>query len=408
MIRPAIGVMGPADLVDPVAATAEETGRAPVTRIPYRHEAEAPRLVERHRDEVDAWLFTGIVPHTIAESEKVLDRPAEHVSYSGVTLLSVIVRLLSKGRAVRALSVDTLDANEVRETLRAAGLTETECDVLKYRNGQTSRQVVDFHREAHERFGPDATALVCLGSAYAALREEIHAVRVAPSRRDVREAVESLLLKAQSRHYSDAQVAVGFAAVDGDRAILDPLLGELGASSFALDDGRVAFVTTRGPLWSATREFTRLPRLAALAEAARAVHIGIGIGRSAAEAEALAHTAWGRARDVGPVGAALAQTNEAPRILEAPAATPDEAPVDLRRLASRAGVSKKTLLAVRRLADSREAGEVTAQDVAEAFGMHDRSARRLVKQLERAGLAAPVGRRISGPGRPTVVYALKW
>ncbi|GAB3481030.1 HTH domain-containing protein [Amycolatopsis cihanbeyliensis] len=408
MTRPTVGVVGPGDLVEQIAPVTEQAGRCPVVRVPYQHENETSSLVRRHHDEVDCWLFTGIVPRTLAELARVVDHPAEHVCYSGVTLLSVVVRLLNEGLSVRSLSVDTLDTDDVRETLAAAGLGDTRIAVLAYRNGQTAERLIDFHRNARHRFGPDTVALTCLGSAFAVLSQETHAVRMVPSRKDTRHAVGSLLLKTQSHRYSDAQVAVGFARLQDPGSTLARLLGELGASTTALADGRLAFVTTRGPLWAVTRGFTGLPMLTELAGHLTEVHIGIGIGRTAAEGEALANTAFGRAREAGGFIAALALPNEAPRVLETGAedAAPGTAP-DLQQLASRAGVSKNTLLTIRSLLDTRGGRGLTAQDVATAFGVHERTARRMVKQLERAGIAVVSGRRINGPGRPLMVYDLR-
>ncbi|ASO20967.1 hypothetical protein FHR81_001936 [Actinoalloteichus hoggarensis] len=402
-----IGVVGPGDLVDPIAVVAEDGRRNRAIRIAYQHEDDASSLVAEHHDEVDAWLFTGVVPHTIAEDAGVVGHPAEHVSYSGVTLLSDVIRLLRDGREIRALSIDTLEAAEVRETLTAAGLEATATEILEYRGGQTGADVVAFHRRAVDRLGPDTVILTCLGSAFAALRADHPTVRMVPSRRDTREAVASLVLKTQSHRYSDAQVAVGLAEVDGDDTPLTGLFSRLGASRFDVGEGRSAFVTTRGPLWTVTHRFTRLPVLAELAENAARAHLGIGIGRSASAAESAAGTALGKAVDGGPVAAALLLPNEAPRMLYAEEGGRGLEPAaDLRQLAGRAGVSPRTLLVIRDLLERTESTQVTAHDVADAFGIHERSARRLVKQLERAGIAVPSGRRISGPGRPLVVYEL--
>lgn len=411
MTPPTIGVVGPGDLVEWIAETARRSGKCPVVPIAYQHEDETVELLRRNHDEVDAWLFTGIVPHAIARAAGAVDHPAEHVSYSGVALLSVVVRLLSEGRPVRALSVDTLGAGEVTETLTAAGLAGAETEVLEYREGQTAEELLAFHRAARGKLGPDTIALTCLGSVFTALHSELPTVRVVPSSRDAREAVSSLLLKTQSLHYSDAQVAVGFAELGDAAAVLAPLLGRLGASGFELGEGRLVFVTTRGPLSTATAGFTSLPLLEELEGPA---HIGLGLGRSAAEAEALASAALGRAKEADEVAAAFALPNDAPWILGPVRASDSDTEGiaegegaggsrDLRRLASRAGVSKQTLLTLRSMLAGREGG-VTAHDIAEVFGMHDRSARRLVKQLERAGIAVPNGRRINGPGRPLVVY----
>ena len=69
----AVGVVGPEDLVQRVLAVGPPTG-ATLLSLPYRHETEAVELVEQAHEQVDALLFTGVVPYTIARSITVLPR----------------------------------------------------------------------------------------------------------------------------------------------------------------------------------------------------------------------------------------------------------------------------------------------------------------------------------------------
>jgi predicted ArsR family transcriptional regulator len=85
----------------------------------------------------------------------------------------------------------------------------------------------------------------------------------------------------------------------------------------------------------------------------------------------------------------------------------EKGPVDLGRLAQRLGMSRTTLQSLRRLVDNAEEPLVTATEVAQAFSIQERSARRLLKRLERAGAAIPVGTLSEGQmGRPPVIYRL--
>lgn len=61
-----IGVIGPHDLVDDVAAACEEQPGVTARRLHYDHESQAPAIVEAHAGQVEAWLFTGVVPYTLA------------------------------------------------------------------------------------------------------------------------------------------------------------------------------------------------------------------------------------------------------------------------------------------------------------------------------------------------------
>ena len=66
------GVVGPVDLVPPVADIVARTQGIRAMRLPYRQEQEAVRIVRDNADDVDAWLFTGVIPHVIASAAQVV------------------------------------------------------------------------------------------------------------------------------------------------------------------------------------------------------------------------------------------------------------------------------------------------------------------------------------------------
>src|SRR5258708_7812947 len=111
-----VGVVGPEDLVQRVTAVGAPSGTNLIP-LPYLHETEAVELVEQSQSNVDAFLFTGVVPYTIATEAGVIDRPAMYVSYDGATLLRALVELLRLGHNVTQFSIDTLRRSEVMETL---------------------------------------------------------------------------------------------------------------------------------------------------------------------------------------------------------------------------------------------------------------------------------------------------
>jgi len=86
----AVGVVGPEDLVQRVTVVGAPSGTT-LLPLPYRHETEAVELVEQAHSDVDAFLFTGVVPYTIATEAGVIDRPTMYVSYDGATLLRALV-----------------------------------------------------------------------------------------------------------------------------------------------------------------------------------------------------------------------------------------------------------------------------------------------------------------------------
>jgi hypothetical protein len=397
------GVVGPADLVPRVATAVDRTPALRARRLPYRQEQETVRLLEKHADEVDAWLFTGVVPHAIAVAAKAVTLPAEHVSYSGLTLLAALFRLSRSGRDLSRISIDTLDPAEVSETLSEAGLPPDTAVTMVYDLPVRSRDVVAFHCEARAKY--DTTvAITCLRSAYDVLRKEMPVVRLAPSPRDIRNAIDALALRTRNRHHSDAQVALGFVELERADPLLQRDLGQLGGTVVQLDEQRYLLVTTRGPLERVTADFQGAPFLEPIAKRHKVVRIGLGIGRSAGEAAAHASRALTRARAQGDVAAVLGGPHDSDIVLTK-GAVQGAVPTDLGRLAQRLGMSRATLQSLRQFLEGRENRLVTAAELAQAFGIQERSARRLLKRLERAGAAVAVGTLSEGQmGRPPVIY----
>ncbi|WP_246080501.1 hypothetical protein [Nonomuraea mesophila] len=395
-----IGVVGPHDLVDDVAAVCEEQPGVSTLRLDYDHESQAPAIVEAHAASVEGWLFTGIVPYMLCRDAEALTRPAAFVDYSGATLLNALVRLQHQGEDVTRLSIDTLPAADVDATFGEAGLPAGELRMHPYRPGMTSQKAIAFHRRS-----PAHTVITCLSSVHEALRGERHVLRLVPSVHSVRVALRQLVLTAEGQVQEDAQIALGLVEVANEEGLLREATA-LGGTLAAFRGGTHLLVTTRGPLHDATGGFTGLPMLARLAEQNDAVRVGFGLGRSAAEAESLARRALAKARRIGPVAAVLSLRADADIVLESVATTPAGGQ-SLSVIARRVGLSVPTL---EKLLQARAAagGEpLTTREIADRLAVQQRTARRMLHRLELAGLAERTGNLTSGSsGRPLTLYRL--
>ncbi|MEU4780012.1 hypothetical protein ACLQ22_28690 [Micromonospora sp. DT178] len=400
-----IGVVGPHDLVDDVAATCEEQPGVTARRLHYDHESQAPAIVEAHAGQVEAWLFTGVVPYTLAREANLLNRPAVFVDYTGATLLQAAVRLLRDGRDVTRMSIDTVTGADLAGTFGEADLPVDRVRSLPYRSGLSSDDVIAFHRR-QRKAGADV-AVTCLSSVYETLRHEMPAFRLAPSNHSVRTALRQLLLQVGSQAQEDAQIALGLANLsDGDDGLLKEVAG-LGGTVARFAPDTYLIVTTRGPLHDATGGFTALPMLRRLADRHETVQIGFGLGRSAAEAENLARRALSRARRVGPTTAVLSLRGETDIVLESTTPTPPPAEVNLAVIAQRVGLSVPTLLRLREVRTAVGDEPLTSREVADQLRVQQRTARRMLHRLELAGLAERTGNLASGTsGRPLTLYRL--
>lgn len=402
-----IGVIGPHDLVDDVAATCEEQPGVTARRLDYDHESHAPALVEAHAGHVDAWLFTGVVPYTLADEAGVLARPATYVDYTGATLLQAAVRLLRDGHDVTQISIDTVATADVTMTFDEAGLPVDQVRSLPYRRGLTSTDLIAFHRRQHRGRAATTVAVTCLSSVYDVLRREMPAFRLVPSNHSVRIALRQLLLSADSQAQEDAQIALGLADVSGG---IDGLLKEtaaLGGTLARYVGDTHLIVTTRGPLHDSTGGFTTLPMLRRLADRYDTVQIGFGLGHSAAEAENLARRALNRARRIGPAAAVLSLRGDTDIVLESTAPAPRADGGNLAVIARRVGLSVPTLQRLRQVRHAAGAAPLTTREVADQLNVQQRTARRMLHRLELAGLAERTGNLASGSsGRPLTLYRL--
>lgn len=403
---PRVGVIGPRDLVRRVRDVVTEFPATTAVSFPYRRETAATEILEDDHPDVDAWLFTGVMPFELAADADLLDRPATFVEYSGATLLRAAVEMLEDGRDVSRMSIDILGEDQVRETLTEARLRTRNVHVLPYRPGLTSADVIRFHLDAHDRHGT-TTAVTCLRSAYDSLRERVPTLRLAPSVHSVRVATRHLLLALESEQSGDAQVVLGLVELTGEP---DALLGRearrLAGAVTHYAGRRHLLVTTRGPLEAATESFSEFPALARLAERYGTVRVGFGVGGTAAEAESLAKRALTRARADGGTAAVVSLRHDVDLILERgqDAARPTRT-AKLSVVAQRSGLSAATLTRLRTLVRDAGDGGITSKEVATHLGVQSRQARRVLTRLEHAGVATSAGTRpLPGSGRPLVVY----
>ncbi|WP_159619671.1 helix-turn-helix domain-containing protein [Ruania rhizosphaerae] len=408
-MTPVVGVVGPVDLAPGVAESVSEMAGLEAVTLPYSHESETSDIVRQNASSVDAWLFTGIVPYTLAKGST--SRPAAFVDYTRETVLRSWVRLAREGRDIARTSIDTVGIPELREIADAVDLPPDRPRSLPHRVDQRVSQLVDFHRS-----NPDDswTAITCVSSVYEALREEISIIRLVPSENAIRTAISRLTLTINSQVSEDSQVAVGLLAAD-DMTRAAPFLKAQAtalAGTVALaETGEMLLVTTRGALAIASYQFSQPPLLRRLSEAGISANAGFGVGRTALEAEQLARRALNRARthpgptavvsfrnDVDLALGAGGKNSEVPGEQEAPA---------LGTIATRVGVALQTLTRLRDLAHLHPDEPLTSRVVAEALDVQLRTARRMLQRLERGGYAERVGNEArESSGRPLTQYLL--
>ena len=443
-----IGIVGPHDLVERImlsgtaqagGAPAAAVGHPAVTTPPpagggnsagpprrliaaaYRSEQEAADKVLRLGPGIDACLFASQVPYEYARRAGSLRAPGTYVPLSGSALFAALLRASRElGHDLSRVSVDVLSRADIEDAFGELGVPT---DGVHLREEVANAATLAAFHERLFRRNETTVAFTCLPSVaqrLAAADVPVRALR--PTSSAIRSALRTATLLAAARRLEEAQLAVALVEVptlrDTSRRssprhareelrltvhrFLVQEAQRMHAAVSPVSDHCFLVTATRGSLAAATDGF-RVPPFSerARTELGIAVEVGIGMGRTAQDAEAHAQAALSRSQvAAGTRGFALDREGMAlvpsPRHPAAPAVDP----VRPRGLETLSRLADK-------LAGSDSALVVDAETAGRVLGVTARTARRLLHGLVEEGLAWPLPpSRAPQPGRPRQFYRL--
>ncbi len=375
-------------------------------------------------------LFTGRVPFTIALNTLDLRATLDFIPHDGADLYRALVVVLREyGGRLPSVSLDTIERSAVDETYRDLDLEPPSAllslDGPDLAPGEwRSADVAAFHIERYRR-GEVELCLTCLGSVRSELlRLGIPVVRIEHTRAALREALRRASLTDRLARTEAKQIAVGIVEPTPDRRrmtspspyetqrlelrrrqrvvdLAERLQGTLSDGA----DGGFLIHTTRGAVEAG---FARIrAELADASDGADALQVGFGVGATVASAEENARQALALGRQSGGIQVVLDDgtilrlggTDAHPRYRLR------ETNPRLLAHARSIGLGSFTLARLVAALATVDHAALTARDLAAAYGVTPRSALRLLATLERAGLAAPLGTRVTPrAGRPQTIY----
>ncbi|USB31939.1 transcriptional regulator [Paenibacillus sp. YPG26] len=429
-----VAVIGPQDLVQTVMELGSKYEGLTMLPAAYQHEKDTLQLAAEVGTLADILLFTGPIPYQIALG-LIKDKPMVHVTYSGTALYKVLFdfirdEVLHLNESGLKISVDVLDREEIEERLTEIGITDYELYVKSYKVGIETEELVSFHHQLW-REGKVKVTVTSVTSVYERLRQlGVPVYRVVPTLSSIRDTLNRALLEAKSLKFSSTQIAVGIMNIDNfmkvskevaseyelqrKKLVLQQILLDYGEETQALikwtDGDEVSFITTRGIIEQTTKRFQEAPLLLEIMEKLQwKASIGIGIGRTANEAEGKAREALLKAKlsgggncflimqdglVYGPMGSEL--------ILEYSVRSEDP---QLLSIAKKVGLSVGTINKLQSFCNRLGTTTFTASQLAEGFGITLRSARRIMAVLEKFEIARIVGEeQPAGRGRPRQIY----
>ena len=418
-----IGVVGSVDSARLVVQVAQEMrlSESLIVRS-YEHLQEAPAIASEIDPTCTVILFTGRVPYALTHARVRLTALSDYIPHSGVDLYRALVVLAREhGGAIPRLSIDTIDDAVITENFAEIGeappahvyaldpVLDSSADI---------ETIVEFHRALHAA-GEVELCVTCLSSVRDVLQMQgIPVLRVAHTHSSVRDSLQKATLTSQLQRSHSSQVAVLTVAIGGSGAAeqtQETVAASLKVLATAVaghlvDDGPgLPFLTTtRGAL---ERELGRdsgtLQRAVEVLDPVPA-WIGVGYGDSLAHAEEQAHYALSIAAATRDHQVVLPDGSTR-RLIDGAQTRVRVRDTDtwLQNAARRSGVGPMTLSRLRATLASVGSNELTAKELARAYGVEPRSARRLLNALSKAGLVKSLGSQ-SPPraGRPQVIYQI--
>ena len=417
-----IGVVGPHDLVERVMLMGHGPTPVPsrLVAAAYRDEQEAADKVVRLGSGVDVCLFASPVPYDFARKAGVLTMPATYVPLNGAALQGALLRAsLDERFDPSRVSIDVLGRAEVEEAYSEISLGTEQVHLREEAAGPGT--LAAFHERLWRR-GATTVAMTCVHAT--AERMEMAGVptlRVRPTGAAIRSSLQTAALLGAHHRLEESQLVVVLVDVPTLRetprrvtprywrdelklALHRVLLQEahrMNASVWSLDDHSYLVNATRGSVTASTEGFRTPPFVERVREElGLAIEVGIGMGRTAHEAENHARAALARSQSSQRAqGFALDRDGRA--LVPAPRTPPRTPPQPkpkgleiLARLADKLGDQEQPLI-------------VDAENAGKMLGVTPRTARRLLRTLVEEGLAWPLPpNRTPQPGRPRQLYRL--
>jgi hypothetical protein len=430
-IRIRLGILGADDslaIIQNIANGYKELHCIPVV---YWDEEEIIDLIHPYMHQVDMWLFSGQVPYSIVKEWGEIDCPMFYVPHTGASLYRTLLHIYYERQIpIQQLSFDTYHPSEIERLLDEVGICEQVPHVKHYQGGISAAALAQYHYELWKQ-GLTKAAVTCLRTAHLELEKlGVPVYRVLPARSAVESIVQMIIRTGEMLRFQDAQIAVQMIEVDSlfaisnetfstdeiykmEMKVTEKLLKyakKIQGSLKIAGPGRYVIFATRGALKDITDHYKIIPTIKELEEMDREiVACGIGVGRTAYEAEIYAGKAFLHAKKygrgtwmvvfdddtiVGPLG----RSEQICYSFDC---------AELQAISQKTNLSVATLSKISAILRKLGKNEINAYELAMYMQILPRSARRILHELEIKGLAEVVGETNPYPrGRPRKVYRI--
>lgn len=431
-----IGIIGPKELVDQTRETLKSFPNfKPVFQI-IESSSLIPEITKELMNDVEVLMFTEY--HSYNSVKQVLDFtiPVHHMPLMGTGLYRSLF-IIKNRYNLKCLSIDTVEKKYVEQILSELEENHYELHVSKNLSQNTViEEIVQFHLHNYRQH--NAIALTGIQEVATHL-SALHVPHewVTPTQQDMIVSLERALLATNTRRNKESQIVFGLINIDNFKGITvkyssehDVQLLKLNIQQMLLDyikllDGHLinlggeeySFITTRGIFERETRGYKFIPLLQDVKnELDITISLGVGFGRTAAEAGNHARLALRQSKELG--GNVCYIVREDRSVLGPVDITTHKqyerynlAITDPHLLdkAEKAGMSASYMTKLMARVSRHKKIEYTAQELASTLNVTIRSANRILLKWMDAELVEIVGEeKVTHKGRPRRIYRLSF
>ena len=431
-----IGIIGPKALVDQTRETLKTFPNfKPVFRIIEPTSLIAEITMELMND-VEVLMFTEY--HSYNTVKQVVDFiiPVHHMPLMGTGLYRSLFIIKSR-YSLKCLSIDTVEEKYVEQIL--SELEEVNYELLIYKNPIQStviEEIVQFHVDNYQNHNAIAlTGIQDVAIQLSALH--IPHEWVTPTQQDMIVSLERALLATNTRRNKESQIVFGLINIDNFKGVTEKYSSEhdvqllkLTIQQMLLDyikllDGHLinlggeeySFITTRGIFERETRGYKFIPLLQDVKnELGITISLGVGFGRTAAEAGNHARLALRQSKDLGGNVCYIVRED---RSVLGPVDITSHKQYERYNLAitdphlldkaEKAGMSASYMTKLMARVSRHKKIDYTAQELASTLNVTIRSANRILLKWMDAELVDIVGEeKLAHKGRPRRIYRLSF
>jgi hypothetical protein len=391
----------------------------------YQKLSQIPDRVHGIVDDVDVVLFAGPLPYDIAKDAGVLTRPATFVELSGSSLYGAMLRTMRDGRIdLERVSIDSLSADAIAEAYDECELGYGRVHSRPYEGPDSASEFVDFHRRLYERHRTTGALTTVDAVTRELTRAKVPVIPVRATGSALRSALRSAAFLGTGSALEGGQLVIGlielpdvrrrpggtgvWAAQELRLDVMRALRADterLAISLLPRDDQSLVLVATLASVTDVDGQFVVASFLDRIRRATGVTpYVGFGMGATAATAEANAERALTDARAAGGAARVYVRLRDGSTLVLGDRGPATDAPADV--VDSKQTETVAALRAGLADADS-DAPLVDAEVASQLLGISARTARRVLQDLVRDGLAWPVPpASATTPGRPRQTYRL--